>query len=107
MRSGEISSVDLTEDALARIEAIDPVVHAFVLVTADRAIEDAERADRELLAGRDRGPMHGIPYALKDIFDTAGIRTTCHSKLRVNHVPTEDSTVEKKLKEGGGVLLGK
>ena len=82
-------------------------LHAFVLVTEDRALEDARRADDELKAGRDRGPFHGIPYALKDIYDTAGIRTTCHSKLRLNVVPKEDSVAAARLREAGGVLLGK
>ena len=78
-----------------------------MLVTRERALADAERADRELAAGIDKGPMHGIPYGLKDIYDTAGIRTTCHSKLLVDNVPREDSVVEAKLKAGGAVLLGK
>ena len=78
-----------------------------MLVTRERALADAERADRELAAGIDKGPMHGIPYALKDIYATAGIRTTCHSKLLIDNVPREDSVVEAKLKAGGAVLLGK
>lgn len=65
------------------------------------------RADAELAAGTDHGPMHGIPYALKDIYDTAGIRTTCHSKLLIDNVPGRDSVVAAKLASGGGVLLGK
>lgn len=107
LRDGRLSSRTLAEHALSRIAAIDPQLHAFVLVTGDRALQDAKRADRELAAGIDRGPLHGIPYALKDIYDTAGIRTTCHSKLMIDHVPSEDSTVERKLKSGGAVLLGK
>ena len=82
-------------------------MQAFLLVTETRALADARRADDELQAGRDRGPLHGIPYALKDIYDTAGIRTTCHSKLRVDNVPAADSVVAAKLTEAGGVLLGK
>ena len=78
-----------------------------MLVTEERALADAHRADDELKSGRDRGPFHGIPYALKDIYDTAGIRTTCHSKLRLNVVPKEDSVAAARLREGGGVLLGK
>ncbi len=78
-----------------------------MLVTASRALEDARRADTELKAGQDRGPFHGIPYALKDIYDTAGIRTTCHSKLRVDVVPDVDSVVAAKLAQSGGVLIGK
>ena len=70
-------------------------------------MQDAARADAELQAGTDRGPLHGIPYALKDIYDTAGIRTTCHSRLRLDNVPAEDSVVAARLAEAGGVLLGK
>jgi aspartyl-tRNA(Asn)/glutamyl-tRNA(Gln) amidotransferase subunit A len=107
LRSGTVTAETLARDALARIAARDPALHAFVLVTEDRALEDARRADSELKAGRDRGPFHGIPYALKDIYDTAGIRTTCHSKLRLNVVPNEDSVAAARLREAGGVLLGK
>lgn len=107
LRAGTTSAVKLTEASLARIAAADAKLNAFVLVTADRALADAQRADAELKAGHDRGPMHGIPYALKDIYDTAGIRTTCHSKLRIDVVPDHDSVVAAKLAEAGGVLLGK
>jgi aspartyl-tRNA(Asn)/glutamyl-tRNA(Gln) amidotransferase subunit A len=107
LRSGAVTSETLARDALARVAARDGALHAFVLVTEDRALEDARRADAELKAGSDRGPFHGIPYALKDIYDTAGIRTTCHSKLRLNVVPKEDSVAAARLREAGGVLLGK
>ena len=107
LRAGTLSSVALTQHALARIAALDPLLHSFVLVTRERALADAERADRELSAGIDKGPMHGIPYGMKDIYNTAGIRTTCHSKLLIDHVPSEDSVVEAKLRAGGAVLLGK
>jgi aspartyl-tRNA(Asn)/glutamyl-tRNA(Gln) amidotransferase subunit A len=107
LRAGTVTSVALTQHALARIAALDPLLHAFVLVTRERALADAERADRELKSGIDKGPLHGVPYALKDIYNTAGIRTTCHSKLLLDHVPAEDSVVEAKLKAGGAVLLGK
>jgi aspartyl-tRNA(Asn)/glutamyl-tRNA(Gln) amidotransferase subunit A len=107
LRAGELAATELAEHALARIDALDPHVHAFVYVTRERALEDAERADDELRAGVDRGPMHGIPYALKDIFATAGIPTTCHSKLFLDHVPERDSAVEARLRAGGAVLVGK
>jgi aspartyl-tRNA(Asn)/glutamyl-tRNA(Gln) amidotransferase subunit A len=107
LRAGTLSSLALTQHALARIAALDPLLHAFVLVTRERALADAERADRELASGIDRGPMHGIPYGMKDIYNTAGIRTTCHSKLLIDYVPREDSVVEAKLRAGGAVLLGK
>jgi aspartyl-tRNA(Asn)/glutamyl-tRNA(Gln) amidotransferase subunit A len=107
LRAGTVTSESLARDALSRVTARDGALHAFVLVTQDRALEDARRADAELKAGKDRGPFHGIPYALKDIYDTAGIRTTCHSKLRVDIVPKQDSVAAARLREAGGVLLGK
>ncbi|HVC63013.1 MAG TPA: amidase [Acetobacteraceae bacterium] len=107
LRAGAVTARQLARDALARVAARDPALQAFLLVTEARALADASRADDELRAGQDRGPMHGIPYALKDIYDTAGIRTTCHSKLRADHVPAADSVVATKLTEAGGVLLGK
>jgi aspartyl-tRNA(Asn)/glutamyl-tRNA(Gln) amidotransferase subunit A len=107
LRSGQTSSVALTQTALARIASRDPGLNAFVLLTEERAMEDARRADAEMASGVDRGPMHGIPHALKDIIGTAGIRTTCHSKLRLDIVPETDSAVAAKFAEGGAVLLGK
>lgn len=107
LRAGTVSAETLARDALSRIGARDGALHAFVLVTQERAMADARRADDELKSGRDRGAFHGIPYALKDIYDTAGIRTTCHSKLRLNNVPKEDSVAAARLREAGGVLLGK
>ena len=107
LRAGTLTSTALTQHALDRIAALDPLLNAFILVTKDRALADAERADRELKAGIDKGPMHGIPHALKDIYETAGIRTTCHSKLMLDHVPKEDGTATAKLAAGGAVLLGK
>jgi aspartyl-tRNA(Asn)/glutamyl-tRNA(Gln) amidotransferase subunit A len=107
LRDGSVTSEQLTRAALDRVAAKDSALHAFVLVTRERALADAHRADAELKASIDRGPFHGIPYALKDIYDTGGIRTTCHSKLRLSNVPAADSVVAAKLTEAGGVLLGK
>ena len=107
LRERSVTSEQLTNDALNRIAATDSGLHAFVLLTRERALADAHRADAELLASIDRGPFHGIPYALKDIYDTGGIRTTCHSKLRLDNVPAADSVVAAKFKDAGGVLLGK
>ena len=107
LRAGALTSTTLTEHALSRIAVLDPVLHAFVLVTKERALADADRADRELKSGIDKGPMHGIPYALKDIYDTAGIRTTCHSKLLLDNVPSQDCVVEARFRAAGAVLLGK
>jgi aspartyl-tRNA(Asn)/glutamyl-tRNA(Gln) amidotransferase subunit A len=107
LRDGRLTAAALTEHALARIAVLDPALHAFVLVTEERARAAAAQADRDLAAGIDRGPMHGIPYALKDVFDAAGLPTTCQSRLMLEHVPDEDATVEALLRAGGGVLLGK
>lgn len=107
LRSGTITSRALTEDALTRIATLDPEVHAFVLITADRALADADKADAAFAEATDHGPMQGIPYALKDIYGTAGIRTTAHSNLLRDNVPEADSAVAAKLVAGGGVLLGK
>jgi aspartyl-tRNA(Asn)/glutamyl-tRNA(Gln) amidotransferase subunit A len=107
LRAGTLSPLALAQHCLARIATLDPRLNSFVLVTRERALEDADRAHRELRAGIDRGPLHGIPYALKDIYATAGIRTTCHSKLLIDNVPAQDCVVEAKLRAGGAVLLGK
>jgi aspartyl-tRNA(Asn)/glutamyl-tRNA(Gln) amidotransferase subunit A len=107
LRAGKLTSTALTQAALDRIAALDPLLNGFILVTRERALADADRADREIKAGIDKGPMHGIPHALKDIYETAGIRTTCHSKLMLDHVPAEDGTAAAKLAAGGAVLLGK
>ena len=107
LRAGTLTSMELTQDALSRIDSLNPLLGAFLLVTEKRALEDALRADREMESGLDRGPMHGIPYALKDTFDTAGVRTTCHSRLQKDHVPAADCAVEGRLRSAGGVMLGK
>jgi aspartyl-tRNA(Asn)/glutamyl-tRNA(Gln) amidotransferase subunit A len=107
LRAGTLTAKALTEDALARIATFDGALSCFVLVTAERARADAAKADESFEKGIDKGPMQGIPYALKDIYMTAGIRSTCHSKLLVDHIPTEDCVVETRFKAAGGVLLGK
>ena len=107
LRSGDLSSAELTRHALAAIDRLEPALHAFVLVTGELALRRAARADRELSAGLDRGPLHGIPYALKDIFDVRGLPTTNASWLTVGTVAAGDSAVEHRLRAGGGVLLGK
>ena len=102
-----LSPVDLTQACLDRIEAYDPQLNAYLLVTADRALDQARAAEAEITAGRYRGPLHGIPFALKDIYCTAGIRTTCHSRTRADYVPDFDATTVTKLYDAGAVLLGK
>ena len=107
LRSGATTAEALTCEALARIEAVDSLVHAFVHVDREGAVAQARAADAALAEGRDLGPMHGVPYALKDIFDVAGLPTTCHSKLRLGHVAESDSEVAARFRAGGAVLLGK
>jgi len=107
LRSGTISSVALTEHALNRIKSIDPLISSFITVTRESALADAAAADADFAKGIDKGPMQGIPHALKDIYGTAGIRTTCHSKLLLDNIPKEDSVVAAKFKAQGAVLLGK
>jgi aspartyl-tRNA(Asn)/glutamyl-tRNA(Gln) amidotransferase subunit A len=102
-----LSPVELTRAFLARIEALDAQLNAYLLVTAEAALAAARVAEAEIMAGRYRGPLHGIPYALKDIFCTAGIRTTGHSRTRQDHVPTEDAETVRRLQAAGAILLGK
>jgi aspartyl-tRNA(Asn)/glutamyl-tRNA(Gln) amidotransferase subunit A len=99
--------VQLAEASLACVSAKDPTYRAFITVTHERAIEDAVNADADFTRGIDRGPMQGIPYALKDVLETAGILTTANSRLCAKKVPEEDADVAGALKRAGGVLLGK
>jgi aspartyl-tRNA(Asn)/glutamyl-tRNA(Gln) amidotransferase subunit A len=103
----KLSPVELTEAYLDRIDALDSQLNSFVTVTADRARQDAKAAEAAIMASGPRGKLHGIPYCLKDIFDTAGIRTTAHSKLLADNVPTRDAACGEKLTQAGAVLLGK
>ena len=107
IRTRDLSPIELTDAYLLRIERLNPTLNAYVTVTADRARADARRAADEIAAGRYRGPLHGIPIGLKDLYDTAGIRTAAGSKVHADHVPTEDSTVARRLADAGAVLLGK
>src|SRR5258707_10101318 len=107
LASGRLSAAALVEDSLARIAAHDQRLNSFVLVLADEARRAARAADRARKAGRARGPLHGVPFGLKDLYETAGIRTTAHSRLLLDHVPKRDSTVARKLAEAGAILIGK
>jgi len=102
-----LSPVELTRALLDRIAALNEPLAAFLLVTADAAMTEARAAEAAIMAGARRGALHGIPFALKDIFATAGIRTTGHSKLCANAVPTADAAAVAKLHAAGAVLLGK
>ncbi|MBM3647531.1 MAG: amidase [Alphaproteobacteria bacterium] len=107
MARGELTASALTEAFLARIAAVDGKIASFVTLTAERARAAAEQADRERRGGLVRGPLHGIPIALKDIYETEGVRTTGHSLLRLDYVPTSDAETVRRLKAGGAVILGK
>jgi aspartyl-tRNA(Asn)/glutamyl-tRNA(Gln) amidotransferase subunit A len=107
LRRKEFSPVDLTQACLKRIESIDGKLHSFITVTADLALEQARKAEQELRAGKDKGPLHGIPIALKDLYATKNIRTTCHSAVLQDWVPDHDAATVTKLREVGAVLLGK
>ena len=103
----KLSPVELTEAYLARIDALDSRLDSFVTLTAERARAEAKQAEAAIMSAGPRGRLHGIPYCLKDIFDTAGIRTTAMSKLLADNVPTRDSACQEKLVAAGGILLGK
>ena len=107
IRNGELSPVELTRACLERIEQTDDRLRSFILLTADDALRAARIAESEILSGNYRGPMHGIPFALKDLYDTAGVRTTSGSRVDIDRVPTEDATTTARLKAAGGILLGK
>jgi aspartyl-tRNA(Asn)/glutamyl-tRNA(Gln) amidotransferase subunit A len=103
----QLSPVELTRQCLDRVKKLDPALHSFLLVTEDRALADARAAEARMMAGTLKSPLDGIPIGHKDIYNTAGIRTTAHSRLLENNVPTEDSVVVAKWAEAGAVLMGK
>jgi aspartyl-tRNA(Asn)/glutamyl-tRNA(Gln) amidotransferase subunit A len=107
LRKREVSPVELTTQCLAQIEKLNPILNAFITVTADLALEQARRAEDEIRRGHWRGPLHGIPLALKDIIDTAGVRTTAASAVFKDRIPAEDAEVVRRLKNAGAVLVGK
>jgi aspartyl-tRNA(Asn)/glutamyl-tRNA(Gln) amidotransferase subunit A len=107
LQSGEVSARELTDRCLARIEAVDATVHAFLEVTAERARADADRIDAARAAGEELPPLAGVPLAIKDNLCTKGIRTTCSSRMLETFVPPYESTVTERLWRAGAVLLGK
>lgn len=107
LRRKEISPVDLTTSCLARIEQLNPTINAFITVMHDSALAQAREAEEEIRTGKWRGPLHGIPIGLKDLIDTAGVKTTCGSALFKDRIPTEDAEIVRRLKNTGAVLIGK
>lgn len=107
LRQREISPVDLVELYLARIERYDPVLRAYITVCSERALTEARQAERDIAAGNCRGPLHGIPFGVKDQLCTRGIKTTVGSKIKADYVPEFDATVIVRLTAAGAILIGK
>jgi aspartyl-tRNA(Asn)/glutamyl-tRNA(Gln) amidotransferase subunit A len=105
LKERRLSPVEVLRTLLGRVEADE--TNAFITVTAERALEEASRAEREIMAGRHRGPLHGVPIALKDLIYTEGVPTTMASSFFAGHVPDHSATVALRLKEAGSVLIGK
>ena len=107
LRCKNMSPVELTRECLTRIEQLNPKLNTFITITADSALAEARHAEIEIQQGRWKGPLHGIPIALKDLIDTSEVRTTGASELFKNRVPTQDAEIVRRLKAAGAVLLGK
>jgi len=107
VQAKKVSPVELTKECLGRLEKLNPKLNAFITVTAESALAEARAAEAEIQRGRWKGPLHGIPIALKDLVDTAGVRTTAASGLFQSRVPDRDAEVVRRLKAAGAVLLGK
>ena len=107
IRTRQISPVEVTERVLARIEVLDGTLNAFITVLSEQAGHEAQEAEREILAGHYRGPVHGVPISIKDLFATNGIRTTAGSRVLADHVPDHDATVVERLRSAGAIVVGK
>jgi aspartyl-tRNA(Asn)/glutamyl-tRNA(Gln) amidotransferase subunit A len=107
VRKKKVSPVELTKACLARIDRANPALNAFITITTESALSQAREAEDEVQHGKWRGPLHGIPIALKDLFDTAGVRTTAASGVFKDRIPKEDAEVVRRLKGAGAVLVGK
>ena len=107
LKARKLSPVELVRAFLDRIEAVNPRVNAFITVTGEQAMEQARKAEREIVAGRYLGPLHGVPYAPKDLVATKGIRTTNGSKATSGWIPDHESTVTARLNQAGAILIGK
>jgi aspartyl-tRNA(Asn)/glutamyl-tRNA(Gln) amidotransferase subunit A len=107
LRTRALTPLQLVQACLARTEAQEPQLHAFITRTGDAALAQAEQATREIAAGHWRGPMHGIPIAHKDVLLTRGVRTTAHSRALEHWVPDTDAVVVQRLTQAGAISLGK
>lgn len=107
LRDGVVTSVALTQSLIRKIEETNQYTHAFNQFNPQAALEEAQQADLEISAGKTRSLLHGIPYGVKDIYDIKGLPTTCHSKLRLEHVAQEDATAVRKMRDAGAIVLGK
>ena len=107
IRRKKLSPVEIVEACLSRIESVEPALNSFITLLPDQALAAARKAEKEILAGRLRGPLHGIPIGLKDLFHLKGVRTTSGSMIYDRFVPDSDSTLAARLKEAGAIFLGK
>jgi aspartyl-tRNA(Asn)/glutamyl-tRNA(Gln) amidotransferase subunit A len=107
IRTKKLSPIEITQACLKRIEQLNPKLNAFITVTADEALQAAKQAENEIKSGKWKGPLHGIPIALKDNIDTANIKTTAASGVFANRIPGDDAEVVRKLKAAGAVIIGK
>src|SRR5579862_3946365 len=103
----ELSPVELTRALLKRIERLDPKLRVFIRLDAEAAMAAAKAAEQEIVAGRPRGPLHGIPVGIKDIIDVAGLPTTCHSKILIDNIAAQDAVCVTRLRGAGAIVLGK
>ena len=103
----DISPAELLASLLERIEKLDPRIHAFIRLDAQAAMDAARAAGTEIAAGRNRGPLHGVPIGVKDIIDVAGLPTTCHSKILLDNVARQDAAVIARLRAAGAIIIGK
>ncbi|MBS0542051.1 MAG: amidase, partial [Proteobacteria bacterium] len=105
--SRELSPVELMQALLARIDALNPRLNAFITLDAEQALAAAQAAETEIMAGRSRGPLHGVPVGIKDIIDVAGLPTTCHSKILADNVASADAVCVSRLRGAGAIVVGK
>ncbi|MBT6275684.1 MAG: amidase [Chromatiales bacterium] len=107
LQSKAISPVELVEACIAHINSLDNQLNAFITPMFESALEAARKAETDIAKGHSLGPLHGVPFGLKDIYETAGVLTTAHSRTLIDNIPTHDATTVSKMKEAGAILLGK